>query len=210
MRTFVRHNGYLLYVAAGIELLRGKLTGMYWSRCFGVSSIHIRKGAYLRGIRHIRIGENFDAGRGLWMEAVTSWQGNESKPEIQIGNNVSISFWGHIAALTSVRIGNGVMIGSKVTILDHDHGSYNGTECSSPHVAPGLRPLEARPIIIGDNVWLADGVVVTGGSTIGEGCIIGANAVVRGSIPPYSIAVGIPARPVKRYDHDRQEWISIQ
>ena len=63
--------------------------------------------------------------------------------------------------------------------------------------------------MIGNNVWLADGVVVTPGSNIGEGCIIGANSVVVGHIPPYTMALGIPARPRKMFDFDTEEWKSI-
>lgn len=156
------------------------------------------------------MGENFGCGRGLWLEAVTSWQGETFTPEIVIGDDVGLSFWGHIAAVSSIRIGNGVLMGSKVTIIDHDHGSYSGQEASDPAVAPINRPLSARPIVIGDNVWLADGVVVTGGSTIGAGSIIGANAVVSGTIPPNCIAVGIPARPVKRFDQASGRWVALK
>ena len=154
------------------------------------------------------MGERFDCGRGLWLEAVASSQGQDTKPvpEIIIGNNVSISFWGHIAALSSIRVGNGVMMGSKVTLIDHDHGSYSGPTGSDPTVPPAERQLSGQPIVIEDNVWLGDGVVVTGGSTIGEGSVIGANAVVRGSIPAYCIAVGVPARPIKLFDRATGRW----
>jgi lipopolysaccharide O-acetyltransferase len=209
MRTFVRHNSLFLYVAAGMERVRDRVTDAYWARHFHVKSIHIRKGAYLRGTAHVRIGERFDCGRGLWLEAVTSWGGSTADPEIVIGNDVSVSFWVHIAAISSIRIGSGVMMGSKVTVIDHDHGSYSGQQASDPAVPPAARPLFAKPIVIEDNVWLADGVVVTAGSTIGEGSIIGANAVVRGPIPPYSIALGIPARPVKRFDKASGTWTAF-
>jgi lipopolysaccharide O-acetyltransferase len=209
MRTFIRHNSFLLYVAAGWERVRDVVISSYWAQHFHVKHIYIRKGAYLRGTRHMRMGEHFDCGQGLWLEAISSWRGQTATPEIIIGDNVSISFWGHIAALSSVRIGNGVMMGSRVTIIDHNHGSYSEQQGSDPSVPPAERPLSARPIVIEDNVWLADGVVVTGGSTIGEGSIIGANAVVTGSIPAYCIAVGIPARPVKRFDRSAKSWVTV-
>lgn len=52
-------------------------------------------------------------------------------------------------------------------------------------------------IVIGDNVWIGEKAAILAGVTIGEGAIIGANAVVTKNIPPYSIAAGIPARIIK-------------
>jgi galactoside O-acetyltransferase len=57
--------------------------------------------------------------------------------------------------------------------------------------------ITAQGIVIEDDVWLGAGVTVVDGVTIGRGSIIGAGAVVTTDIPPYSIAVGIPAKPVK-------------
>ena len=64
-------------------------------------------------------------------------------------------------------------------------------------------------MIIEDNVWLGDNVTVLPGVTIGRGSIIGSNAVVSKSIPPYSIAVGIPARVIKRWDEETKSWRKV-
>ena len=56
----------------------------------------------------------------------------------------------------------------------------------------------AKPITIKDNCWLASNVVVCGGVTIGEGCVIGAGSVVIRDIPPYSLAVGNPCRVIRK------------
>ena len=59
------------------------------------------------------------------------------------------------------------------------------------------RPLISKGcVVIEDNVWLGDNVCVLPGVTIGKGSVIGANSVVTHSIPPYSIAVGTPAKIV--------------
>jgi len=52
-------------------------------------------------------------------------------------------------------------------------------------------------IILGNDVWLGANVVVLGGVTLGEGCVVGAGAVVTRSVPPYSVVLGVPARVVK-------------
>ncbi|MGA8727297.1 MAG: hypothetical protein WB608_00995, partial [Terracidiphilus sp.] len=148
---------------------------------------------YIRGLAHIRIGSNFQASEGLWLEAVTSHQGKDFAPSIRIGDNVSISRWSHISATHRVEIGNEVLIGSKVIITDHNHGQYKGTW--DPMIPPAMRPLDCdKAVTVGNNVWIGDGVVITPGAVIGDGAVIGANSVVIGIIPPGAVAVGIPAR----------------
>ena len=63
-------------------------------------------------------------------------------------------------------------------------------------------PIKDQPIIpmptkIGNDVWLASKVSVLGGATVGDHSVIGAGAVVRGDIPPRSVAVGVPAKVIK-------------
>lgn len=58
----------------------------------------------------------------------------------------------------------------------------------------------AQPIVIGDDCWLGANVTVLPGVTIGRGCTIGAGAVVSSDIPEYSVAVGVPAKVVKKVD----------
>ena len=56
----------------------------------------------------------------------------------------------------------------------------------------------AHPITIGNDVWIGYEAVLMAGVTIGDGAVIGARAVVTKDIPPYTIAGGVPARPIKR------------
>jgi len=101
------------------------------------------------------------------------------------------SFVGHhctIAARESVEIGAGTYMAELVSVRDHDHA------VGAP---PGSGAVEIAPVSIGDDVWLAAKATVLRGSRIGDGSVIGANAVVRGEIPPRSVAVGIPASVVR-------------
>jgi len=155
------------------------------------------------------MGEDFIALDGLWLHAVTRYYDQRFSPRIIIGDRVRVSQWVHIAATHEVEIGDDVLIGSKVTIIDHNHGQYS-REHSSPQLAPAMRPLDSdRRIVIGKSVWVGDGVVVTPGSSIGEGTVIGANSVVRGSIPPFSLACGIPARVQKTFDFRAKTWVNV-
>ncbi len=90
-----------------------------------------------------------------------------------------------------VNIGKYVMMGPECMLIANSH--YFD---SVKRKYIGFRPSE--PIIIEDDVWIGARVVILGGVTIGKGSTIGAGAVVSRSIPPYSVAVGVPARVVKQ------------
>jgi lipopolysaccharide O-acetyltransferase len=212
MSRFINVNGLYLFICelgrrCGVRFRRQMLAGK-----LGSASIILGPRCYLRGLAHISIGENFQAAEGLWLEAITENAGETFTPRIVIGNNVAVSRWSHIAASHSVEIGDGALIGSRVIITDHNHGRYDGPyNHTSPEVPPLARPLDCdKTVVIGRNVWLGDGVVVTPGSGIGEGSVIGANSVVTGIIPPFTIAAGVPAKPLKRYDFNTKEWIRIK
>lgn len=81
-------------------------------------------------------------------------------------------------------------------ISDNSHGDPK--DMALRNIAPNARPIYSKgAIVIGDNVWIGEKAAILAGVTIGEGAIIGANAVVTKNIPPYSIAAGIPARIIK-------------
>ncbi len=156
------------------------------------------------------MGEDFSAEDGLWLEAITRYNSQTFLPRIVIGNHVRVSRWTHITATHFIEIGDNVLMGSKVLITDHNHGQYS-REHTSPLIAPSLRPLDHdRAVVIGRNVWLCDGVVVTPGSSIGEGSVIRANSVVQGSIPPFAIAAGMPAKIMKTFNFDTQKWTNVE
>jgi lipopolysaccharide O-acetyltransferase len=187
-----------------------KLRNRMLAAKLGVRRLQIGSGSYLRGLSAVQMGENFFAGQGFWLEAVTFNNNHKFNPRIVIGDNVSVSFWSHIAATNYVEIGDNCLLGSKVIITDHNHGQY-GAPHTSPIVSPALRPLDSdKVVIIGRNVWLGDGVVVTPGANIGEGSVIGANSVVGGTIPPFTVAAGVPAKPLKKYDFELKQWINFK
>ena len=168
---------------------------------------HVWNGARFQGARAIHIGKSFYSGPGLWIEAVQSYCDHKYNPVIKIGDNVTCSDSVHIAATDSVCIGNGVLIGSRVYVSDHAHGSYTGEWQDSPSTPPAYRKLPTgRPVQIGDNVWLGDGVVILPGVTVGNGVIVGANSVVSKNLPDNVIAVGIPAKVIKKFSDFSGKW----
>ncbi|TDN55098.1 lipopolysaccharide O-acetyltransferase [Buttiauxella sp. JUb87] len=138
--------------------------------------------------KQIVIGKKFSAGQGLWLQAIS----DDSK--LEIGDDVNISDWSHIGALNKVVISSGCLIGSKVHITDHSHGSTFFLD----ELMPNRRKLVSKgEVFVGKNVWIGDGAIILPGVNIGEGAIIGANSVVTKSIPEYSIAAGNPAEVIR-------------
>lgn len=163
------------------------------------------------GKKYLHVGKNFRSGRHLWLEAVIEYNGQHFHPTLIIKDNVSLSDFNHIGAVNYVEIGNHVLFGSKCYVTDHNHGIYSGdNEQSDPDIPPSQRLLtHDKKVIIEDNVWIGDNVTVLPGVTIGKGAIIGSNAVVSKSIPPYSIAVGIPAHVIKKWNPVCKQWVKI-
>lgn len=111
---------------------------------------------------------------------------------LEIGINVFIGDWCTISARSRVVIGDDCLIAERVTIRDQDHAVSTG-ELAHQHAGYMIEPVQ-----IGNNVWIGVGVLVLRGSTIGDGVVIGANAVVKSNIGERRIAVGMPAKAVRQ------------
>jgi acetyltransferase-like isoleucine patch superfamily enzyme len=208
--NYLEENGWLLLGHKLCQVAHRRIRDRILAHELRTTGLHFGRQPKLRGIRHMRIGSSFSAGDQLWLEAISSFQGNSYLPLLTIGRNVNFSDGVHVGCINRVAIGDGVLCGSNVIITDHNHGCYSGPAQTSPEQRPALRPLFSHyQVNIGDNVWLGDGVAVLPGADIGRGAIIGANSVVNGPIPALCIAVGVPARPIRRWDAQVQQWKKI-
>lgn len=173
-------------------------------------NLDIHPSAQLSGYDHISIGDNFHAGICLRLEAVTNYNTSVYNPRIVIKNNVTINDFVHIGCTNYVEIGNNVLMASKIYISDHNHGTYAGLDQTDPRIPPAERIVtNDKQVLINDNVWIGESVSILPGVTVGEGSIIGANSVVNRDVPPFSIAVGSPAKVVKQYDFKLKKWTSV-
>ncbi len=111
---------------------------------------------------------------------------------IQIGQNVFIGPYSVIYGHGGVKIGRDTLIAMHTCILSSNH------TIPDRNIPIRSQPDIPLPVTIGKDVWLGARVTVLGGVTIGDGCIVGAGAVVTKDLPPYSIAVGIPARVIRQ------------
>ena len=162
----------------------------------------------VRGKQYIKIGKGFTTGFNCRIDALNINNFGE-KYLIEIGENVEINDEVHIGATQKIIIEDNVLIASKVYISDHNHGSYKGDEQDSPMSIPKERKIHSSPIRIEKNVWIGELCCILQGVTIGEGSIIGAMSVVTKDIPPYTIAVGSPAKLIKRYNFENKKWDKI-
>lgn len=199
--------GILLAFIYAINKIRAALFNRRLKKIFNVNLINIDPSVRLIGISNISIGNNFRAGKDFWLEAVLADGALTYNPKIIIKDNVIINDNVHIGSTNYLEIGNNVLMASKIYISDHNHGSYFGNNQSSPDTPPSARSVSCdKCVIIGDNVWIGEFVSILPGVTIGRGSIIGSNSVVAKSIPPNCIAVGSPAKVVKKYNYDKSEW----
>lgn len=144
----------------------------------------------------IHIGKGSRFGRSAVITAWTKFGNQVFNPSIEIGEGCSFNDYIHITSINRIVIGSNVLTGRWVTITDNSHGS---TEMSDLVYPPLLRPLYSKgQVVIGKNVWIGDKVTILPGVSIGDGSVIAANSVVTKSIPPYSIAAGIPAKIIKQ------------
>ncbi len=165
---------------------------------FGRSSRIMPRFTTLAGAERISVGDKCWIGADVTLTAVTSWMNRSFEPVITIGDGSVIGDTAHITAINRITIGRNVLTGKKILITDNAHGASDATLLTIP---PNERPLiSPGPVVIEDNVWLGEHVSVMPGVTIGKGSIVGCGSVVTRSIPPGSVAAGIPARVIKTLD----------
>lgn len=142
----------------------------------------------------ISIGRKVEIRKGSRIEAI----GKPSNvPKLIIGDGTSIHNYFHCGAAESVIIGKNVLIAGRVYITDHDHVFDSAT------IPPIFSGLNVAPVSIGDEVWIGEGAAILKGVSIGRRSVIGANAVVTKNIPPFSIAVGVPAKVIRTIEFQR-------
>jgi acetyltransferase-like isoleucine patch superfamily enzyme len=148
------------------------------------------------GEERIAVGDNVYVGAGCWLQVLGDDAG---PPAIVIGDGTSIAGRCVISAAQSVRLGSEVLVASGVYIADHSHAFE---DASRPVLGQGID--RVAPVEVGDGAWLGENVVVGPGVRVGRGAVVGANAVVLEDVPDRAVAVGVPARVVRRLSDDAQ------
>jgi acetyltransferase-like isoleucine patch superfamily enzyme len=156
--------------------------------------------------RRIRLGERVMIGEGCFLDAHSLtgritlgddvWLSRgcyvlaHRDAEVQIDDRAYIGHRCLLYGTAGLRVGQDVLMANDVQLIC---GNHTFARRDLPIRA---QPTEERPIAIEDDVWLGASVIVLGGVTVGRGSVVGAGAVVTRSLPPYSIARGVPAKIV--------------
>jgi len=198
------------WLVGSIYLFRrivNRLRSIVFGYALRAPKIFVGPGCIFIGSRFIKLGSRISIFRGMWLEAVTQYQGYIFSPLIIIGNDCGFSDSVHITCIERIEIGNSVLFGSRVFISDHNHGAYTGDFHTPPTEPPAMRRLySGGAVVIEDNVWIGDNVNIIGPVRIGYGAVIAANSVVRKDVPPRTIVAGAPARVIKIYNESICKW----
>jgi acetyltransferase-like isoleucine patch superfamily enzyme len=144
--------------------------------------------------RYIHIGEGTMLGPGITLSAgMVPGQQCLGDPVVRIGDRCLIGKGSGIVGHFSIEIGDDVWTGHHVYVTDQNHGYDDVDRPISQQTMP------ERPVVIGDGSWIGHGTVVLPGARIGRHVTIGANSVVAGELPDRCVAVGNPARVIRRW-----------
>ncbi len=180
----------------------GQARPRLWVKCFVNPFYHKRgKNSVIR--RRTRIDvlpfNPFSLGEGSTIEDFSTI--NNGVGAVIIGNNSRIGI-GNVV-IGPVTVGNNVILAQNIVMSGLNHG-YEDI-----HLPIHKQPVSTAPIFIEDDSWIGANAVVTAGVTIGKHCVVAAGAVVTKDIPPFSIAVGNPARVIKQYNKETGKWEKV-
>lgn len=183
--------------AIGADTPRGRRFGR-----FGENSIICFPTNTLYNEHYIHVGSGTMIGPHCTLSAgMMPGQICITDPVVSIGDRCLIGKGSAVVGHFSITIGNDVWTGHNVYITDQNHGYEDVTR------PIGTQSMPEKPVTIGDGSWIGYGSVVLPGASIGDHVVIGANSVVTGEIPSYSVAVGSPAKVIRRYVDG--EWRSV-
>lgn len=149
---------------------------------------------FIEGKRNIYIGNQVRIFPGIRMEAI-------DKGKIMVGNNCAIEQNVHIISKeTNLMIGDDTTISANVFISNVDHDYRD--------IGKGVmqQNLLEKPTHIGSGCFIGYGAVILPGTILGNHCVVGANAVVRGKFSDYCVIAGAPAKIVKIFDLESKKW----
>ena len=171
---------------------------------FGCCYSPIKDPITINGAANIFINRNCNIKALARLEAIQNYKGHPYSGKLIINEGVDIGQGCHIIACDKLVIEKDVTISSYVFISDCHH-KYEDIETNIMK-----QPLDVRPVQIGEGCLIGRGVAILAGASVGKHSVIGANSVVTSTIPDYSVAVGIPAKVIKKYNFETKKWEIIK
>lgn len=183
-----------------IDIINARLIYPFIFKGFGGKS-KIKNPMKIEGAKRILIGKDSTIGFQSWLASMPL-TGPDSI--LKIGDNCRLGNINHIYCTQSITIENNVLTADKVYISDNIHTYEN------PNVPILGQPIkQCKAVVIKEGAWLGENVCVIG-ACVGKNSVVGANSVVTHDIPDYSIAVGAPARVIKKYNFETGNWEKVE
>lgn len=197
--SIIRSNDTLKKAARWALISPNQYRPRLWVRMFLNPFKHTKgKGSIIRRRTKMDLFpyKNFELGAYSVIEDFTTI--NNGVGDVLIGSRSFIGVGNVI--IGPVEIADHVMTAQNVVISGMNH-SYEEI-----HTPPTMQKISTSRIVISENVWVGANSVITAGVSIGKHSIIGAGSVVTKDIPAYCVAVGNPAKIIKRYNHETKVW----
>jgi acetyltransferase-like isoleucine patch superfamily enzyme len=179
-------------VRAGIRFGVGPDARILFPRCLMVGDdVTIEGPGYLHCLskRGVRIGSHSSIARNVWLHCGGT-PADYDHGFFEIGEHSFIGCNAVLGAGGGIRIGSHVLIGQNVNIHAENHRFADSSRLIRE------QGVNYEGVVVEDDVWIGSKVTILDGVTVGQGAVIGAGSVVTKSIPPYAIAVGVPAKVV--------------
>jgi len=198
----VKSNPRIKKIAHWLIIPHGQARPRLWVRLFVNPFIHKRgKKTIIRWSSRMDIFpfNKFSIGSNSIVEDFATI--NNGVGDVFIGDNCGVGLSNVI--IGPVKMGNYVMLAQNIVISGLNHGYEDVT------LPPRVQKVVTKQITIEDNVWIGANAVVTAGVTIGKHAVIGAGSVVTKDVPSYSVALGNPARVIKKYNFETNSWQKV-
>ena len=202
LKTRFGNNQKLKSLALRLLMPRNQARPRLWVKIFINPFVH-KKGKRSLIRRNIRFDvmpfNKFSIGQDSTIEDFSTI--NNGVGNIIIGDRTRIGI-GNVL-IGPVTVGSDVMFAQNVILSGLNHGFEDIS------IPPSNQPITTSPIVIEDEVWIGANATITAGVTIGKHSVIGSGSVVTKNVPPYSVAVGNPARVIKKYNSENKSWDKI-
>ncbi len=179
-----------------------KARPQWWIRAFQFAYLRRGKGSVIyRSVRRDLVPfQQFSLGRNSVVEDFSCL--NNAVGEILIGDHSRVGLGNTI--IGPVHIGNHVHLAQNITVSGLNH-SYKDI---SQYIHQ--QPVSKNLILIEENVWIGSNSIIVAGVTIHSHTVVAAGSVVTKNVPPYSVVAGNPAKVIKQYQFESNEWINFK